>query len=180
MSSFTHEIIKCPNCQQEGTYMVWQSINVDLNPEQKQKVMDGSIFHWQCPHCGKQYNVPYPLLYHDMTNHFMVQYNPNNPYVLFIEYIKIREHGLNNVVINKLEIEYQKYNDRENILFDDVSDNGDLIFTVYCMPKKFWEVTNRQHIISRQEYDDMVSNDSQREKEVSQTLHDNIGNIIDY
>lgn len=110
----------------------------------------------------------------------MVQYNPNNPYVLFIEYIKIREHGLNNVVINKLEIEYQKYNDRENILFDDVSDNGDLIFTVYCMPEKFWEVTNRQHIISRQEYDDMVSNDSQREKEVSQTLHDNIGNIVDY
>ena len=48
------------------------------------------------------------------------------------------------------------------------------------MPEKFWEVTNRQHIISRQEYDDMVSNDSQREKEVSQTLHDNIGNIVDY
>ena len=41
MSSFTNEIIKCANCQKEGTYMVWQSINVDLNPEQKQKVMDG-------------------------------------------------------------------------------------------------------------------------------------------
>ena len=44
MSSFTHETIKCPNCQQEGTYMVWQSINVKLNPDQKQNVMDGSIF----------------------------------------------------------------------------------------------------------------------------------------
>ena len=67
MSSFTYETIKCPNCQQEGTYMVWQSINVDLNPDQKQRVMDGSIFSWQCPHCGKQYNVLYPFLYHDMT-----------------------------------------------------------------------------------------------------------------
>ena len=154
MSSFTHETIKCPNCQQEGTYMVWQSINVNLNPDQKQRVMDGSIFSWQCPHCGKQYNVPYPFIYHDMTNQFMVQYTPNNPYVLFVEYIKIKEHGLNNIVINEIEMKYQKLNENENILFDDVSENGDLIFTVYIMSDKFWEVTERKHIISKHEYDD--------------------------
>ena len=43
MSSFRNIKITCPACNTEGPYTVWDSVNVDLDPELKSKVMDGSL-----------------------------------------------------------------------------------------------------------------------------------------
>jgi RNA polymerase subunit RPABC4/transcription elongation factor Spt4 len=51
MSSFRNIKITCPACNTEGSYTVWDSVNVDLDPELKVKVMDGSLFTWICPNC---------------------------------------------------------------------------------------------------------------------------------
>ena len=51
MSSFRNIKITCPACSTEGSYTVWGSVNVDLDPELKVKVMDGSLFTWICPNC---------------------------------------------------------------------------------------------------------------------------------
>ena len=64
--------ITCPKCGTSGDFTAWDSINVDLMPEMKEKVMSGEIFRWTCPHCGETFTVPYPILYHDMSKQIMV------------------------------------------------------------------------------------------------------------
>ena len=72
MSSFKEHAITCPNCGAHGNFIAWDSVNVDLMPEMKEKVMSGDLFRWVCPECGASFTVPYPMLYHDMTKHFMI------------------------------------------------------------------------------------------------------------
>ena len=54
MSSFRNIIVNCPDCNTEGTYKVWESVNVDLNSELKSRVMDDSLFTWVCSNCNKK------------------------------------------------------------------------------------------------------------------------------
>lgn len=152
MSSFINSKITCPNCKNEGGYTMWNSVNVDLNPELKLKVLDGSIFMWTCPHCGKEYKAPYPLLYHDMKNHFMIEYNPKDPFVLFVEHIKIMENNLDRNVILVMEHLFRKEHQGENILFNKLTESGDLEFDLYTMPDKCWVKTDRKHVVSMSDY----------------------------
>ena len=64
----------CPDCKKEFPLEVWQSVNVQLNPEMREKVLDGSIFQFECPHCGMKGHTEYPFLYNDMKHGFMIQY----------------------------------------------------------------------------------------------------------
>lgn len=66
---------KCPKCGKEFEITVYESINTSLNPELREKVLDGSIFNFKCPHCGEVHNLPYPFLYHDMKNQTMIYQN---------------------------------------------------------------------------------------------------------
>lgn len=59
--------------------MLWESINVDLNPEMRDKVVCGEVFRWTCPKCGETFTVPYATLYHDMKRNFMIWYMPTRP-----------------------------------------------------------------------------------------------------
>jgi hypothetical protein len=45
MSSFRNIKINCPDCNTEGAYTAWDSVNVDLNPELKSKVMEAPFLH---------------------------------------------------------------------------------------------------------------------------------------
>lgn len=51
---------------------VYKSINVAENPELKAKVADGSLFLWQCPHCGTTNLAAYDTLYHDPEKKLML------------------------------------------------------------------------------------------------------------
>jgi len=66
----------CPRCQKQSRFTVWQSINVDLDPSLKQKVMDGSLFVFHCLYCGFSQEVGYSVLYHDQRNRYMVWWIP--------------------------------------------------------------------------------------------------------
>ena len=74
MSMECSETIKCPNCEKESPFTVWQSINTDLNPEMKSTVRDMSAFTFICPHCGAKTKVNYPVLYHQMEDRLMIYY----------------------------------------------------------------------------------------------------------
>ena len=67
----------CPDCKKEFPFEVWQSVNVQLNPEMREKVLDHSIFNFKCPECGLEAHTDYPFLYNDMKNGFMIQYCPD-------------------------------------------------------------------------------------------------------
>ena len=68
----------CPDCKKEFPFEIWQSVNIQLNPEMREKVFDHSIFNFECPHCGSKGYTEYPFLYNDMKNAFMIQYCPED------------------------------------------------------------------------------------------------------
>lgn len=72
MSQLRKENITCPHCHQEGEFDLWSSVNVDLNPELREKIFSEELFMYHCPHCGKVTGIPAGFLYHDMEHHFML------------------------------------------------------------------------------------------------------------
>ena len=81
MSQLRKENIECPHCHQEGEFDLWTSVNVDLNPELREKVFSNELFMYCCPHCGKVTGVPAGTLYHDMTHGFMIFFDFFKPFV---------------------------------------------------------------------------------------------------
>ena len=73
MSLFREEHLECPFCYQDVPFILHHSINVGIHPEHKTKVLDYSIFKYQCPHCKKSDIVCHPVLYHDPENEIMIQ-----------------------------------------------------------------------------------------------------------
>lgn len=65
--------IKCPKCDKHSDFIMWESLNADLNPKQKQQLLDGTLFRFVCE-CGYTAKVDYAMLYHDMTHQAMVYY----------------------------------------------------------------------------------------------------------
>lgn len=74
MSMERKETITCPECGHTQDFIVWQTLNGDLNPDAKQQLLDGSLFSFECKKCGHKSNVDYGILYHDMTHKAMVYY----------------------------------------------------------------------------------------------------------
>lgn len=62
----------CSKCGQRNNITIYRSINISENPELKAKVKDGSLFLWECPHCGQVNLAKYETLYHDPQAKLMV------------------------------------------------------------------------------------------------------------
>lgn len=71
--SQTREILAiCPHCSGTHKLTVYSGINVVDSPELREKVMNGSLFTWDCPHCGSMNLVSEPVLYHDPAKSLMI------------------------------------------------------------------------------------------------------------
>jgi len=57
--------------------MVWESVNVSLDPELKRKLMSGELTRFTCDACGHTADVVYSILYHDMEKQLMVWMVPS-------------------------------------------------------------------------------------------------------
>lgn len=68
--------VECPNCGAAGVYDRYLSANVTLDPTLKDRVMDGSLFVYECPNCGDQIYVETSCLYHDTQKQLLVQLSP--------------------------------------------------------------------------------------------------------
>lgn len=79
MSKKHIEKITCPECKHESEFVVWDSINTQLDPEMKAKAKSGEIFKWTCPECGYRARVDFATLYHQMEDNVMIYYVPGNP-----------------------------------------------------------------------------------------------------
>lgn len=78
MSKQSTQKITCPKCGLEQEAKIWDSINVTLNPEVKQKILDGSFFQFRCSKCGYTAPLAYPCLYHDMEQGLLIWLLPGN------------------------------------------------------------------------------------------------------
>lgn len=79
MSSQTRTPVTCPDCGHTQEFVAWRSLNVTLDPDEKPRLLDGSLTRFECGRCGKTSNVVYPLLYHDMQRQLMLWLLPKEP-----------------------------------------------------------------------------------------------------
>ena len=69
--------LRCTRCGNLHGVEVYGGINTAENPELKASVRDGSLFLWECPHCGTRNLAIEPLLYHDPEKKLMIWLLPD-------------------------------------------------------------------------------------------------------
>ena len=79
MSKPHRETIACPHCKASSDFTVWDSVNTMIDPELKDKVINGQLFEWTCPSCGYKATVDYRILYHEMEKQAMIFFVPGDP-----------------------------------------------------------------------------------------------------
>lgn len=62
----------CSSCGLEHEVPFYSGINVGQDPSLKSKVKDGSLFMWECPHCGAANLAAGQTIYHDPENRLMI------------------------------------------------------------------------------------------------------------
>jgi len=72
MSLISKSQAACCKCGNSHELPIYKSINTSEDTALKQKVMDGSLFVWECPDCGQMNLVKYESLYHDPEKKIMV------------------------------------------------------------------------------------------------------------
>jgi hypothetical protein len=78
MTDKLQETIHCPGCNATGPFTLYRSLNVTLNPTEKESLMAGDLFRFKCPSCGRATQVMYPMLYHDMQRKLMIWLLPDD------------------------------------------------------------------------------------------------------
>ena len=73
MSKIIEAKFVCEKCRKEFAGQSYLSINAQINPELKEKVMDGSVFEIVCPNCGHRMIDIHPLVYNDMEKQAMIR-----------------------------------------------------------------------------------------------------------
>ncbi len=68
--------IQCPVCRHQFDYEIWETLNVELDPEASEKLKQGKFFQVRCPSCQETLRPVYPMLYHDPANKAMVYFRP--------------------------------------------------------------------------------------------------------
>lgn len=72
MSIIKEASAPCSKCGEKQIIRIYRSINVSEDPQLKEKVRNGSLFLWECPHCGQVNLAKYETLYHDPAARLMV------------------------------------------------------------------------------------------------------------
>lgn len=76
MSMRSFENLACPECGHRQSVPVWQSLNVSIDPDERQNLFDGKINFLDCSKCGKKTFINTPFVYHDMHLGFWIKYIP--------------------------------------------------------------------------------------------------------
>lgn len=71
--------VVCPKCQTENDVILWEKVNVTMNPDLKEKLFSGTLNQLLCKECGHQSRIDIPLIYHDMDKKFFIHFAPEYP-----------------------------------------------------------------------------------------------------
>lgn len=72
MATASQQTMACRHCGAGTVVKVFSSVNAAEDPELSSSVRDGSLFVWQCPHCGSANLISAPFMYHDPGSGLMI------------------------------------------------------------------------------------------------------------
>lgn len=76
MPKIVKQQVNCPNCKNNISVKLWTSINPQLAPSIRSKIMDETLFDFFCPECKYKSKLEYPFIYNDMKNNFIIYFIP--------------------------------------------------------------------------------------------------------
>ena len=65
MAKYEITKIECPKCGKENSKHTWKNINIQTNPDLKNKVLNKELFKFKCINCGYEAQLDYSLIYED-------------------------------------------------------------------------------------------------------------------
>lgn len=122
--SLNNRIIQnCPHCNLEQELEYYQTVNITLQPELKNKVLSGKLNQNICSNCKKEINVVSGFLYHDMKNRVMLELSMTNVEEENNEGKKeIIQNMTTQGYIYRKEFEYEKLVEKINIFDSKLND----------------------------------------------------------
>ncbi len=78
MTRFSEDNLSCPGCGHEQPFTHYDSVNVSLDPELKEKLLSRELTTFCCSKCGETAEVVGPMLFHDMNQQFMIWLLPGD------------------------------------------------------------------------------------------------------
>lgn len=72
MSKKFREPVNCPRCGTVNTVTMFASLNVDIDPEGKVALFNGTLNSFKCSGCGQGITTLTDMLYHDMSKNYMI------------------------------------------------------------------------------------------------------------
>lgn len=66
--------VACPKCHASGEAEIWTCVNNVATPDEAQWLIDGFLFHYECPECGNVSTLNHDCLYEDERNKAFVLY----------------------------------------------------------------------------------------------------------
>lgn len=99
--------VPCPNCRQPVVAEVEQLFDVGVDPQAKQRLLNGTVNVVRCPNCGYQGQLAMPVIYHDPSKELLLTYFPAELNLPVMEQEK-QIAPLMNRVVNSLKAEKRK------------------------------------------------------------------------
>ncbi len=76
MSQKKQHEIACPFCGREQPVELWDSLDLDEEPELREALLANRINRVDCAGCQKSFRVDKPLVYHDRDQEILIHYEP--------------------------------------------------------------------------------------------------------
>ncbi|MCS3867266.1 hypothetical protein J3D55_000182 [Chryseobacterium ginsenosidimutans] len=112
----------CPHCNFEQELEYYQTVNITLQPELKNKVLSGKMNENVCSNCKKEINIVSGFLYHDMKNQIMLELSIANEEEKDEGKNKIIENMIAQGYIYRKVYEYEKLIEKINIFDSKLND----------------------------------------------------------
>jgi hypothetical protein len=105
--------INCPHCNEENEVILWEKVNVDMNPDLKEKLFAETINNMKCKSCNYVSRIDIPLYYNDAKRKFFIYLVPDFPIDK-----KEEDNLLTNLKAETLNILDSGYDNRKRAVFE--------------------------------------------------------------
>ncbi len=78
MSMVEERMLSRPRCGNTQKQEIWQTVNIQLDSDMRQKVLEGEYNVFTCAKCRVELPIDLPTMYHDMDGKLMIWLLPRD------------------------------------------------------------------------------------------------------